>query len=86
MNKKALIGFLSTIIIAIICISTYAIINDKNSLFESDDIVYELQDQEETDDDIYYEKLNSNSYEIEEAETLIIPMVGIGLIYHSMIN
>lgn len=68
MNKKALIGFLSTIIITIICISTYAIINDKNSLFESDDTVYELQDQEEIDDDSYYENLNSTSYEIEEAE------------------
>lgn len=68
MNKKPLIIFLSTITIAIICISTYAIINDKNSLFESDDTVYELQDQEETDDDSYYENLNSTSYEIEEAE------------------
>lgn len=74
MNKKPLIIFLSTIIIAIICISTYAIINDKNSLFESNNTVYELPDQEETDDDddSYYENLNSTSDEIEEIENTAI--------------
>ncbi|EOV9529103.1 MULTISPECIES: hypothetical protein [Bacillus cereus group] len=63
MNKKALFGFLSTIIIAIICINIYVIKNNKNSLFESNDTEYELQDQEDTNDDSSYEGIQSTSDE-----------------------